>query len=303
MSLLAIGGATVVGGIGSDIVDIVGLQVGHIAGESAVALPHGLMVTVDGGKVGGAPADAAFGDVGAAVGSDIASAGGAGGRDIGNIGSGDGRQIKTSSFYCYLVAAIVGDHMQDGAIGSTSQAGAVNGHCYGDGLTRRDGVGDVGHRGNPCAGVGNLAGDVQRTVVEDVERLGGDGLLHAKIKFSDAIARHVGNFQRGHLLAHLHVAFGLLACLHGDDIVVVEVVVACLGQLQRIVIGLEVAELVGAVAAGEGSLAGGFQFDIGVADGFARGIIGDRAVDVASGDFGVLGAAVPHTGEQREEKD
>lgn len=145
--LLAIGGATVVGGIGSDIVDIVGLEVGHIAGEGAVALPHSLMVSIDCWKIGGAPADAAFGDIGAAVGSDIAAAGGAGGCDIGNIGSGDGRQIKTSSLYCYLVAAIVGDHMQDGAIGSTSQTRAVNGHRDGDGLARRDGVGDVGHRG------------------------------------------------------------------------------------------------------------------------------------------------------------
>ena len=119
--LFAIGCTSVVGGIGSDIVDIVGLEVGHIAGEGAVALPHGLMATVDGGKVGGAPADAAFGDVGTAVGSDIAAAGGAGGCDIGNIGSGDGRLIKTSSLYCYLVAAIVGNHMQDGTIGSTGK--------------------------------------------------------------------------------------------------------------------------------------------------------------------------------------
>ena len=91
--LFAVGGASAVGGIGTDIVDIVGLEVGHIAGEGAVALPHSLMVTLYGWKIGGAPAYAAFGDVGAAVGSDIAAAGGAGGSNIGHIGSGNSRKI------------------------------------------------------------------------------------------------------------------------------------------------------------------------------------------------------------------
>ena len=59
--------------------------------------------------------------------------------------------------------------MQDGTISSTGQTRAVNGHRDGDGLSGGDGVVDVGHRGNPSAGVSNLAGDVQRTVVEDVE--------------------------------------------------------------------------------------------------------------------------------------